>query len=153
MNFRQVSGFAEEELLRFEGLEVPEGADVVRPKLVHEEGDGRVEMLGLFGPNADRSLARKIFLNINPQFGVVTMALKVELAEHERAFSLLGVYDEKGAPMELKEVTPGPLNAKEEGYMPVLVRFKPRAEVKKVSLVCAIPKSRRVEFLAKPVQR
>jgi len=139
--------------LRFEGMEVPEGADVVRPKLVHEEADGRVEMLGLFGPNADRDLTRKVFLNIYPQFGVVTVALKVELAKHERAFSLVGVYDEKGVPMELKEVTPGPLEAREESYLPVLVRFKPRAEVKKVSLVCAMPKSRRVEFLAKPLQK
>ena len=106
MVFRQFAAFAEEELLRFEGLEVPEGADMVRPKLVHAEAEGRVEMLGLFGPNADRDLTRKIFLNIYPQFGVVTVALKVELAKHERAFSLVGVYDEKGVPMELKEVTP-----------------------------------------------
>jgi hypothetical protein len=151
MDFRQQAGFTEEDLVRWEGLEVPAGAEVIRPRMVVEE-EGRVELLGLFGPAADREAARKIFLNINPRPDSVTMALKLGLAEFDRAFSLVAVYDENGLPQEVVAMDRGPLTTENERYVPLLVYFKPGAGVKKVDVVFALPKSRRVEFLAKATE-
>ncbi|MGZ8920224.1 MAG: hypothetical protein ACXW3L_04505, partial [Limisphaerales bacterium] len=106
-----------------------------------------------FGPAADREEAQKVFLNINPRPDSVTIALRLGLAEFERTFSLLGIYDENDRPVEVLEVSRGPQRKEHEQYLPLLVHFKPQADVKRVSMVFALPKSRRVEFLAKPVQR
>ncbi|MGZ8939686.1 MAG: hypothetical protein ACXW32_10790 [Limisphaerales bacterium] len=149
MDFQQRAEFADEELVRWEGLEVPLGREVVRPKMVHE---ARVELLGLFGPAADRDAAQKIFLNINPRPGTVTIAMKLGLMEFV-AFSLVGIYDENNQPLEVVEMDRGPMTPEDERFVPLLVHFKPGAEVKRVSMVFALPKSKRVEFLAKPVQR
>lgn len=152
VDFQQQAGFTEDELVRWEGLEVPTGVEVVRPRVVHDE-EGRVELLGVFGPSADREAARKIFLNINPRRDAVTIALRLGLAEFDRTFSLLGIYDENDRPLEVLEVSRGPQKKEHERYLPLLVHFKTGADVKRVSMVFALPKSRRVEFLAKPVQK
>jgi hypothetical protein len=151
MDFRQQAGFAEDELVRWEGLEVPTGAEVIRPRMV-EEAEGRVELLGLFGPAADREAAQKIFLNINPRRDAVTMALKLGLAEFDRAFSLVGIYDENGRAQEVVAMDRGATTTDDERYVPLLVHFKPGAGVKKVDVVFALPKSRRVEFLPKATE-
>ena len=153
MDFHQQAGFAEEELLRMEDLEVPTGSAMMRPGTVHEEADGRVELLGLFGPTADREAMRKIFLNINPRPGAVTIAFKLGLAEFDRAFSLVGIYDENGRAQEVVEVDRGPLTTEDERYVPLLIHFKPGAGVKKVDVVFALPKSRQVEFVANVAER
>ena len=153
VDFRQTASFAEGELLRMEGLEVPTGVGVTRPGSVHEQSDGRVELLGLFGPRADRDKAQDIFLNINPRPDAVTIALKLQLAEHERAFALVEISDENGRPQEILQIDDGPVSTEDERWVPLLVYFKPAPGVRKVSLVFAVPKIRQVEFLAKPVQK
>ena len=150
VGFQQQAGFSDDDLIRFDDLPVPVAAEVIHPKLVHEQPDARLELLGLFGPEVSRQQADGVFRNINPRFGMMTVAFKARLAEYQRSFRFIGLYDENGREIPIFDVTSHALGTREETYVPYVLHVKIPPGVKKLSIVCALPKTRVVEFLAKP---
>ena len=151
MRYQKRSGFSDDELLRFEKLPVPVAAQITRPGIVHTNEDGsRLEILAILGPNVTRDQADPIHLNIHPRLGTITIVLKGRLAQHDRSFVMLALRDQINREVTLLEPVRSLSTARQEDILPYTVRFKAAPEMKELSILCALPKTEKFEFVAKP---
>lgn len=149
VDFEKQSGYSEEEIVRFNDLEIPSGRAVHRPNRALEMANARIEIVAILGPEAVHADVEAINPNIWPTRGTITVVINANVLEHEKSLRFLSLSDGNEKEIPLSESFKRPSTAREETYVPYSLKFKPPTQTKRLSLRIAIPRTRSFEFLAK----